>query len=197
MSEGGSIMKSVSKILACLVLLMAAAIPATLAAAQGDSAAAAKESANAAKECPPQTLCPIMGGEIDKKVFVDVSGYRIYACCKGCIEKIQADPEKAIAAIRAKGECPESRLEVCPKCGEIKGAKCCCKADAVKCGKCGLDNGSPGCCRDLKDGTVLCPKCGEVKGSADCCKAGAEKCGKCSLDKGSPGCCKQDVVPAP
>ena len=24
----------------------------------------------------PQTICPIMGGKIDKKVFVDVAGYR-------------------------------------------------------------------------------------------------------------------------
>jgi hypothetical protein len=196
MQREKSNMNSVLKILAGSVLVIVLLMPATLAAAQGASVAA-QNNATVAKECPPQTVCPIMGGKVDPKVFTDVAGYRIYACCKGCLEKIQADPEKAVAAIRAKGVCPESRLEVCPKCGEIKGAKSCCKADAVKCGKCGLDKGSPGCCRGLKDGTVLCPKCGEVKGSADCCKADAEKCGKCGLDKGSPGCCKRDVVPAP
>ncbi len=54
----------------------------------------------------PQTKCPIQGEEINKKVFVDAKGYRIYACCKGCLGKIKADPDKAIATIRANGEEP-------------------------------------------------------------------------------------------
>jgi hypothetical protein len=48
-----------------------------------------------------------MGGAIYKAQYVDVGAYRIYACCPACLPKIQADPEAAIAAIRAKGEEPE------------------------------------------------------------------------------------------
>jgi len=70
--------------------------------ASGEPAAA--PSAPAAKA---QTTCPIMGGAIDKAQYVDVDGYRIYACCPACLPKIQADPKAAIAAIRAKGEEPE------------------------------------------------------------------------------------------
>jgi len=59
----------------------------------------------------PQTKCPIQGEEINKKLFVDVKGYRIYMCCKGCTAKIKADPDKAIATIRANGEEPEKAPE--------------------------------------------------------------------------------------
>lgn len=78
----------------------------------------------------PQTVCPIMGGKIDKKVFVDVAGYRFYACCPPCLAKIKADPAKAVATLKAKGEKPELHLVVCPKCGEIKGTAKCCKPGA-------------------------------------------------------------------
>jgi hypothetical protein len=59
----------------------------------------------------PQTKCPIQGEPINKKQFVDVKGYRIYVCCKGCIGKIKADPDKAIATIKANGEEPEKSPE--------------------------------------------------------------------------------------
>ena len=34
-----------------------------------------------------QTNCPVQGGEIDKEVFVDVDGKRVYFCCPGCDTK--------------------------------------------------------------------------------------------------------------
>jgi len=143
----------------------------------------------------PQSVCPIMGGKIDKKVFVDVGGYRFYACCPGCLDKIKANPEKSLATLKAKGEAPERRLAVCTKCGEIKGTAKCCQPGATKCAKCKLNKGSVGCCRDLKTAgdkgeVILCAGCGEIKGSAKCCQPGATKCAKCGLDKGAPGCCK-------
>ena len=42
----------------------------------------------------PQTICPVEGGNIDKKVFVDYQGKRIYFCCKGCPEQFMRAPEK-------------------------------------------------------------------------------------------------------
>jgi hypothetical protein len=59
-----------------------------------------------AKVPPPQTKCPIMGGKINKAIYVDAEGYRIYACCAMCPPKIKADPKAAIAKIRANGEEP-------------------------------------------------------------------------------------------
>jgi len=86
-------------------------------------------------------------------------------------------------------------LELCKKCGEIKGTDTCCKAEGrVKCSKCGLFEGSAGCCKipkDAKGPVTICGKCGEIKGTDTCCKAeGRVKCSKCGLFKGSAGCCK-------
>ncbi|HBC86968.1 MAG TPA: hypothetical protein DCZ94_08450 [Lentisphaeria bacterium] len=55
------------------------------------------------KKAVAQTECPVMGGKIDKSLFVDAKGKRIYVCCGGCIGKIKADPEKYIKAMEAKG----------------------------------------------------------------------------------------------
>jgi YHS domain-containing protein len=50
-----------------------------------------------------QTTCPVMGGKINKKLFVDVKGKRIYVCCAGCISKIKANPDKYIKQMEAEG----------------------------------------------------------------------------------------------
>ena len=40
----------------------------------------------------PQTTCPVMGGKINKELFADYDGKRIYFCCPGCVKKFEADP---------------------------------------------------------------------------------------------------------
>jgi len=65
---------------------------------------AGQDSNAATTKIKAQTTCPVMGGKIDKNVFVDVKGYRIYLCCSGCAGKIKADPDKYIEKIKAKGE---------------------------------------------------------------------------------------------
>ncbi len=54
----------------------------------------------------PQTTCPILGGKIDQKVFVDYQGKRIYFCCTGCIDKFKKDPEKYLKKMEAEGVTP-------------------------------------------------------------------------------------------
>jgi len=44
-----------------------------------------------------------MGGEINKKLYVDADGKRIYACCAGCVEKIKANPQKYIKQLEDQG----------------------------------------------------------------------------------------------
>lgn len=47
-----------------------------------------------------QTTCPIMDGNpIDKTLFVEYKGKKVYFCCKGCEEKFLADPEKYVAKL--------------------------------------------------------------------------------------------------
>jgi Cu(I)/Ag(I) efflux system membrane fusion protein len=43
-----------------------------------------------------QTLCPIMGGRIDKAVFMEYKGKKVYFCCPSCIEEFKKDPEKYV-----------------------------------------------------------------------------------------------------
>jgi len=50
-----------------------------------------------------QTTCPVMGGAIDKSLYVDHEGKRIYACCAGCIDTIKADPKKYMGQLEAQG----------------------------------------------------------------------------------------------
>ena len=162
-------------------------------AACGCSAAKSKAPAKTAKIIP-QTTCPVMGGAVNKKLYVDAQGKRIYVCCAGCINAVKKDPAKYIKELEAKGiTLDKAPLALCPKCGEIKGTAKCCKLEGrTKCAKCGLLKGSPGCCKfhaGAKTPVTLCPKCGEIKGGNACCKfEGRTKCAKCGLLKGSPGC---------
>jgi len=55
----------------------------------------AKEIAAAAE----QTTCPIMNMAIDKKVFVEYKGKKVYFCCPGCEDKFNAEPEKFLAKL--------------------------------------------------------------------------------------------------
>ncbi len=65
------------------------------------------------QEAKPQTVCPVLGGNIDKKVYVDYQGKRIYFCCPGCDAEFQKDPEKFMKKIQEQGitleKCPEAK----------------------------------------------------------------------------------------
>jgi len=51
-----------------------------------------------------QTHCAVMTkNPINKNLFVDVKGKRIYVCCAGCIGKIKADPDKYIKQLEDEG----------------------------------------------------------------------------------------------
>ncbi len=46
-----------------------------------------------------QTMCPVMGGAIDKNIFVEYKGKKVYFCCQGCEDKFKAEPEKYLAKL--------------------------------------------------------------------------------------------------
>ncbi len=47
-----------------------------------------------------QTTCPVMVGRpIDKNLFVEYEGKKVYFCCQGCVATFNADPEKYIAKL--------------------------------------------------------------------------------------------------
>lgn len=105
-TSGGNIMKKVATI-TCV-----AAIAGLIMSVISISGAYAAE-----KKGKPQTLCPVEGGAIDKKIYVDYKGHRIYFCCAGCPEEFNKDPEKYMKKIRESGV----TLEKTPQAARKKG----------------------------------------------------------------------------
>jgi YHS domain-containing protein len=58
-----------------------------------------EESAEAVAAAIEQTTCPIMGSPINKALFTEYKGKKVYFCCPGCEEKFKAEPEKYIAKL--------------------------------------------------------------------------------------------------
>jgi len=52
-----------------------------------------------ADEPTNQTTCPVMGGAIDKTLFAEYKGKKVYFCCSICKGKFEADPEKYTAKL--------------------------------------------------------------------------------------------------
>ena len=46
-----------------------------------------------------QTTCPIMDAPINKDIFVEYKGKKVYFCCPGCEDKFNAEPEKYLAKL--------------------------------------------------------------------------------------------------
>lgn len=54
-----------------------------------------------------QTTCPVMNKPINKKLYVDHNGKRMYVCCGGCKKKVTKQPEKYFKKLEEMGEEPE------------------------------------------------------------------------------------------
>ena len=84
---------------ASLFMMTAALMLAVLVAGCGEE----KKPAGAAGDVPTisveQKICPIMGLPIDKKLFVEHKGQKVYFCCQECVGKFKADPEKWAAKL--------------------------------------------------------------------------------------------------
>ena len=75
--------------------------------AHNDVDATTKATGKAKAALVPQTTCPVMGGKINKKLFVDYQGKRIYVCCPGCTAALAKDPAKYIKKLEAMGQSVE------------------------------------------------------------------------------------------
>lgn len=49
-----------------------------------------------------QKICPVMGGPINPKIYVDYQGRRVYFCCNACPEAFKKDPEKYLQKLDAE-----------------------------------------------------------------------------------------------
>ena len=95
-------MKTLKAILAGLMLVGLG----TFAVMAQDGAAPADEAP--VSDVKAQSVCPIDGNPINTETYADVEGFKIYACCADCVEKIKADPKSALEKIAAAGETAEA-----------------------------------------------------------------------------------------
>jgi YHS domain-containing protein len=56
-----------------------------------------------APQATTQTKCPVLVGDIDKQVYADYKGKRIYFCCKGCDAEFKKEPEKYMKKLKEQG----------------------------------------------------------------------------------------------
>ncbi|MHC4659839.1 MAG: YHS domain-containing protein [Planctomycetota bacterium] len=61
--------------------------------------AALPESEEVASAAIEQTICPVMKGAINKNLFTEYKGKKVYFCCAGCKGKFEKEPEKYIAKL--------------------------------------------------------------------------------------------------
>jgi YHS domain-containing protein len=57
------------------------------------------EQSPAVKAAVEQTTCPVMGGTINKEIFTEYKGKKVYFCCPMCKPKFEKDPEKYISKL--------------------------------------------------------------------------------------------------
>ena len=55
----------------------------------------------------PQTVCPVLGNKINKNIYTDYQGQRIYFCCPGCIDVFKKNPEAYLKEMQGQGVVPE------------------------------------------------------------------------------------------
>ena len=53
-----------------------------------------------------QVACPVQSGKINKNLYVDYQGQRVYFCCPACIDIFKKDPEKYLRKMREHGVVP-------------------------------------------------------------------------------------------
>ncbi len=54
----------------------------------------------------PQTTCPVMGNPVNKELYVDYKGKRVYFCCPPCVQKFKQHPEAYLKKLKQQGQEP-------------------------------------------------------------------------------------------
>ena|SRR3989339_1185686 len=76
-----------------------------------------KEAGFAAADTPKmQSDCPVKGGKINREVFFDHEGKRVYFCCADCVAKFESEPAKYLKKMESQGieleKAPQPKHEI-------------------------------------------------------------------------------------
>jgi len=50
-----------------------------------------------------QTTCPVMGGLINRNIYADYQGSRVYFCCPPCLKEFKKNPDKYVKKMKEQG----------------------------------------------------------------------------------------------
>jgi YHS domain-containing protein len=64
-----------------------------------DHAAMIEEATEEVVAAAEQTTCPVMGGAINKSIFIEYQDKKVYFCCEPCKDKFKEAPEQYIAKL--------------------------------------------------------------------------------------------------
>jgi len=64
-----------------------------------------------AEQGDEQIHCPVMGGQIDRNVYVDYQGKRVYFCCPSCKAEFIKNPDEYLKKMEEEGVVPEKSPE--------------------------------------------------------------------------------------
>ena len=64
-----------------------------------DSTSETQSAAPATAAAAEQTICPVMGGPINKDIFVEYEGKKVYFCCAQCKGEFEKEPEKYLSKL--------------------------------------------------------------------------------------------------
>ena len=62
----------------------------------------------AAQAPATQAVCPVLGNKINKNIYADYQGKRVYFCCSGCVAPFKKNPEKYLKKMEEQGITPET-----------------------------------------------------------------------------------------
>jgi YHS domain-containing protein len=61
----------------------------------------------AADHAQTQAVCPVLGGQINKNLYADYRGKRVYFCCPGCADPFKKNPDQYLQKLEPQGITPE------------------------------------------------------------------------------------------
>ncbi len=109
-----------------LVAVLLLAVVTVVSACENHSKASQKSGkAEKAAALTQQNTCPVMGGKINKELFVEQEGKRIYVCCAGCIDAVKKDFQKHVAELEKKGQKIETVVKTEEKKTSLSEQKTC------------------------------------------------------------------------
>jgi hypothetical protein len=86
--------------------ILSGAVGLTALAQEAKAPAGAESDTNTsglASQVKRQTLCPVMKAPINKALYVDHDGKRVYVCCRSCLARVKKDPAKYVKLLEDQG----------------------------------------------------------------------------------------------